>query len=45
MYNTLIIASRFISKASTAPIMQSEVRANAKVIEILKNDLPLLHND
>jgi len=27
MYNTLIIISRFISKASTVPIMESEVRA------------------
>jgi len=26
MYNTLIIVSRFISKASTEPIMESEVR-------------------
>jgi len=26
MYNTLIIVSRFISKASTVPIMESEVR-------------------
>jgi len=25
MYNTLIIVSRFISKVSTAPIMESEV--------------------
>jgi len=27
MYNTLIIVSRFISKASAVPIMESEVRA------------------
>jgi len=27
MHNTLIIVSRFISKASTEPIMESEVRA------------------
>jgi len=27
MYNTLIIVSRFISKASTEPLMESEVRA------------------
>jgi len=27
MYNTLIIVSRFISKASTEPIMVPEVRA------------------
>jgi len=27
MYNTLIIVSRFISKASTEPTMESEVRA------------------
>jgi len=27
LYNTLIIVSRFISKASTEPIMESEVRA------------------
>jgi len=26
MYNTLIIVSRFISKASTEPTMESEVR-------------------
>jgi len=27
MYNTLIIVSRFISEASTVPIMESEIRA------------------
>jgi len=27
MYNTLIIVARFISNASTEPIMESEVRA------------------
>jgi len=27
MYSTLIIISRFISKPSTEPIMESEVRA------------------
>ena len=27
MYNTLIIVSRFISKASTEPIMKSEARS------------------
>jgi len=27
MYNTLIIVSRFISKANTEPVMESEVRA------------------
>jgi len=44
MYNTLIIVSRFISEASTVPMMGSQV-SNAKVIEILKNDLPLLCKD
>ena len=43
MHNTLIIVSWFI-KASTVPVMESEV-SNAKVIEILKKDLPLLCND
>jgi len=27
MYSTLIIVSRFISKVSTVPIMESEIRA------------------
>jgi len=27
MYNTLIIVSLFISKASTVPVVESEVRA------------------
>jgi len=46
MYNTLIIISRFISKASTEPIMESEVRAlMPKLFEILRKDLPLLRND
>jgi len=39
MYNMLIIVLRFISKASTVPIMESEVRAlMTKSFEILKKD-------
>jgi len=45
MHNTLIVVSRFISKASTVPIIESEVRALLPVIEILKKDLPLLCSD
>ena len=48
MYNTLIIVSRFISKATTVTTVYKGVsspRSNAKVIEILKKDLPLLCND
>jgi len=42
MYNTLIIVSRFIRKTSTGV---RSPRSNAKVIEMLKKDLPLLCND
>ena len=45
MYNTLIIVSRFISKASTEPNGVRSPPSNAKINEILKKDLPLLCND